>query len=116
MMAMHALKHLIVPTCRPEFLQEIVALYFQDAASKMDKLDQCWVRQPVNFHEVDQIAHQLKGASASFGACQVAAICVQVSWTPTTARQLLVVSCCCWMRKRASWSLALAHVLIVTLH
>ena len=26
--------------CRPEFLQEIVALYFQDAASKMDKLDQ----------------------------------------------------------------------------
>ena len=62
----------------PGFLQEVITLYFCDSSSKLAKLDQILAHQPVSFQEVDQTVHQLKGSSASLGACQVADLCVQV--------------------------------------
>ena len=62
----------------PDFVAEVVELYFEDSAGKLEKLDQKLAAQVPDFNEVDQLVHQFKGSSASFGAQSLAARCVQV--------------------------------------
>ena len=62
----------------PDFVQEVVELYFTDSASKLEKLGARLAEPEVDYNEIDQITHQLKGSSASFGAQANANLCVQV--------------------------------------
>jgi len=46
---------------------EVVELYFEDSAGKVDKLEAKLAAPAPDFNEVDQLVHQFKGSSASFG-------------------------------------------------
>ena len=63
----------------PDFVAEVVELYFDDSAGKLEKLDQRLAAPSPDYNEVDQLVHQFKGSSASFGAQRLAALCVQVT-------------------------------------
>lgn len=60
------------------FLQEVVELYFQDSAAKLDRLSAKLAEAPPDYSEVDALVHQFKGSSASFGAQTITQHCVQV--------------------------------------
>lgn len=62
----------------PDFVSEVVDLYLEDSAAKLQRLGSCLSVSAPNFSEFDQIVHQFKGSSASFGAAQMAAICVRM--------------------------------------
>lgn len=62
----------------PNFIDEVTSLYFEDSAGKLDKLRAKLSVDAPDYGELDQIVHQLKGSSASFGASAVAQHCVQV--------------------------------------
>jgi histidine-containing phosphotransfer protein len=56
----------------------MVELYFEDSASKIDKLHERAHEAEVDFTAVDQLVHQFKGSSASFGAHAMAGVCVRL--------------------------------------
>lgn len=62
----------------PDFVAEVVQLYFEDSASKMERI--CgMVSQPTpDYNELDQLVHQFKGSSASLGAATIAQICIKL--------------------------------------
>ena len=62
----------------PDFVQEIVELYFTDSASKLEKLEQRLSISHPDYAEVDQLVHQFKGSSASFGASSMAQLCAKL--------------------------------------
>lgn len=62
----------------PDFVAEVVELYFEDSAGKLDKLEAKLAAPTPDFNDIDQLVHQFKGSSASFGAQKLAALCVQV--------------------------------------
>ena len=62
----------------PDFVAEVVELYFEDSAGKLDKLEGKLAATTPDFNDIDQLVHQFKGSSASFGAQKLAALCVQV--------------------------------------
>jgi histidine-containing phosphotransfer protein len=62
----------------PDFVAEVVTLYFDDSGAKIDKIAQLVSAPQPDFHEVDQIVHQFKGASASLGACAIAQLCIKL--------------------------------------
>ena len=62
----------------PDFVAEVVELYFEDSAGKLDKLEGKLAAPTPDFNDIDQLVHQFKGSSASFGAQKLAALCVQV--------------------------------------
>lgn len=63
----------------PDFVSEVVHLYFEDSGSKLAKLDaRLSDPSPADFNEVDAVVHQFKGSSASFGAAAMAALCVSL--------------------------------------
>ncbi|EIE21647.1 histidine-phosphotransfer domain, HPT domain-containing protein, partial [Coccomyxa subellipsoidea C-169] len=62
----------------PDFVAEVVELYFEDSAGKLEKLDAKLAAPVPDFNEVDQLVHQFKGSSASFGAQGLATLCVQL--------------------------------------
>lgn len=59
-------------------MAEVVELYFEDSAGKLDKLEGKLAAPAPDFNDIDQLVHQFKGSSASFGAQKLAALCVQV--------------------------------------
>jgi len=61
---------------------EVVELYFEDSAGKLDKLEGKLAALSPDFNDIDQLVHQFKGSSASFGAQKLAALCVQVTPLP----------------------------------
>ena len=63
----------------PDFVSEVVELYFEDSASKIEKLGAI-LRDGAapDFGKVDEVVHQFKGSSASFGAHAMAHCCVQL--------------------------------------
>lgn len=75
--AHHACSNLRQDASNPDFVAEVVELYFEDSAGKVDKLEQKLSAPVPDFNEVDQLVHQFKGSSASFGAQAIAALCVQ---------------------------------------
>ena len=70
-------------------MAEVVELYFEDSAGKLDKLEGKLAAPTPDFNDIDQLVHQFKGSSASFGAQKLAALCVQVSF-PLRAFSLLL--------------------------
>jgi histidine-containing phosphotransfer peotein len=62
----------------PDFVSEMVELYFEDSASKIEKLAGLLSGAAIDFTQVDQLVHQFKGSSASFGAHGMATACVQL--------------------------------------
>lgn len=71
----------------PDFVTEVVQLYFEDSGSKLDKLavklsgnggSATGGAGGIDYNDVDQLVHQFKGSSASFGAQSIAAACVRL--------------------------------------
>ncbi|CAG9464173.1 unnamed protein product [Pedinophyceae sp. YPF-701] len=63
---------------QPDFFSEVVTLFVQDAEQKINRLAQLVASAgglAAAQQEIDSVAHQLKGSSASIGAMQVAACC-----------------------------------------
>lgn len=73
-------------------MAEVVELYFEDSAGKLEKLQQKLAATVPDFNEVDQLVHQFKGSSASFGAQSLAGLCVQVGYALLPCTGLLYVS------------------------
>lgn len=61
----------------PDFVAEVATLYFSDTGDKLARLAAALApgAPPCDLASVDAAAHQLKGASASFGAAAVAHAC-----------------------------------------
>lgn len=62
----------------PYPVQEVIELYFQDSAAKLERLSTKLSESTPDYAEVDALVHQFKGSSASFGAQAITQRCVQV--------------------------------------
>lgn len=60
----------------PNFVSEVMDLYFEDTGAKVEKIGIRLAEPQVDFNEIDQLVHQFKGSSASFGARRMADMCV----------------------------------------
>eukprot|EP00252_Welwitschia_mirabilis_P009454 TRINITY_DN22037_c0_g2_i1.p1 TRINITY_DN22037_c0_g2~~TRINITY_DN22037_c0_g2_i1.p1 ORF type:complete len:152 (-),score=32.44 TRINITY_DN22037_c0_g2_i1:421-876(-) len=60
----------------PDFVAEVVSLFFQDAEKILDDLSKTLNQHPVDFKKVDAYVHQFKGSSSSIGAQRVKNECV----------------------------------------
>ena len=61
----------------PDFVQEVVELYFEDSAAKMEKLSSKLQDSAPDYNAIDQLVHQFKGSSASFGAQEISLSCAR---------------------------------------
>jgi len=59
----------------PDFVQEVVELYFEDSATKLDRLKVKLQDATPDYNAIDQLVHQFKGSSSSFGAQAIAQAC-----------------------------------------
>eukprot|EP00879_Flechtneria_rotunda_P024406 GHRR01025870.1.p1 GENE.GHRR01025870.1~~GHRR01025870.1.p1 ORF type:complete len:150 (+),score=56.97 GHRR01025870.1:970-1419(+) len=62
----------------PDFVSEVVQLYFEDSVGKIEKVYQLLSQPMPDFEELDQIVHQFKGSSASLGAQHIAQLCIKL--------------------------------------
>lgn len=62
----------------PDFVSEVVTLYFQDSVGKLEKFHQLLSQPSPDFNELDQVVHQFKGSSASLGATNIAQLCIKL--------------------------------------
>lgn len=62
----------------PDFVQEVVELYFEDSVAKMDKLNTKLQDSDPDYNAIDQLVHQFKGSSASFGAPEISQSCARL--------------------------------------
>lgn len=53
-------------------------LYFDDSAQKLNRLTEKLQSATPDYQEIDQLVHQFKGSSASFGAQAIAQLCVSL--------------------------------------
>lgn len=60
----------------PEFVLEVVSLFFEDSEKLLNNLVASLQVQVVDFKQVDAFVHQLKGSSSSLGAQRVKNACV----------------------------------------
>ncbi|KAL8159545.1 hypothetical protein V2J09_001082, partial [Rumex salicifolius] len=60
----------------PEFVVEVVTLFFQDSERLLNELAKSLEREIVDFKRVDAHVHQLKGSSSSIGADKVQNACI----------------------------------------
>ncbi|ERM97696.1 hypothetical protein AMTR_s00130p00121320 [Amborella trichopoda] len=60
----------------PDFVVEVVSLFFQDSEKLLTDLGRTLEAQPVDFKRVDACVHQLKGSSSSIGAQRVKNVCI----------------------------------------
>ncbi|KAF3962556.1 hypothetical protein CMV_012945 [Castanea mollissima] len=60
----------------PDFVVEVVSLFFQDAEKLLNDITRALDQQSVDFTKVDAHVHQLKGSSASVGAQRVKNGCI----------------------------------------
>ncbi|TKY48215.1 Histidine-containing phosphotransfer protein 4 [Spatholobus suberectus] len=59
----------------PNFVEEIVTLYYRDSSRLISNLEQTLERNPLDFNKLDTIMHQFTGSSSSIGAKKVKAEC-----------------------------------------
>ncbi|RZB62554.1 Histidine-containing phosphotransfer protein 5 isoform B [Glycine soja] len=59
----------------PNFVEEIVTLYYRDSSRLISSLDHTLESNPLDFNKLDTIMHQFKGSSSSIGAKKVKAEC-----------------------------------------
>jgi histidine-containing phosphotransfer peotein len=62
----------------PDFVAEVVDLFFQDSVTKIDRMGQLVQTLAPDYNELDQLVHQFKGSSASLGAQQISKLCVHL--------------------------------------
>jgi len=62
--------------CNPEFVVEVVSLFFEDAEKLLADLSKTLAQQPIDFKKADAHVHQFKGSSSSIGAHRVKNECV----------------------------------------
>ncbi|KAI4301852.1 hypothetical protein L6164_035090 [Bauhinia variegata] len=60
----------------PNFVEEVVTLFFQDAERLLNELETALCQQRIDFKMVDAYVHQLKGSSSSIGAQRVQNVCI----------------------------------------
>lgn len=60
----------------PDFVAEVVQLYYEDSAAKIDRISSMLASDPPNYAELDALVHQFKGSSASLGAAAIAQLCI----------------------------------------
>ncbi|PKU80546.1 Histidine-containing phosphotransfer protein 1 [Dendrobium catenatum] len=60
----------------PDFVVEVVTLFFEDSERVLNDLCNVLSQQVVDFNRVDAHVHQLKGSSASIGAQRVKNVCI----------------------------------------
>lgn len=61
----------------PDFVVEVVALFFEDAEKLLNQLEkEIGQENNVDFKRVDALVHQLKGSSSSIGAQRVQRVCI----------------------------------------
>ncbi|KAJ8440135.1 hypothetical protein Cgig2_003460 [Carnegiea gigantea] len=60
----------------PEFVFEVVTLFFEDSERLLNELSKSLGQQNVDFKKVDTHVHQLKGSSSSIGAQRVQNACI----------------------------------------
>ncbi|KAJ8553313.1 hypothetical protein K7X08_023991 [Anisodus acutangulus] len=63
----------------PNFVEEIVTLFYKDSARLIHSIDQALEKQPLDFTKLDNYMHQFKGSSSSIGAKKVKIECTQFS-------------------------------------
>lgn len=69
---------LVQDDSNPDFVKDLIDLYYMDAGSKIESLRGLLGHDHVDFQQMDQIVHQFKGSSSSFGAKAMADICVRL--------------------------------------
>jgi histidine-containing phosphotransfer protein len=69
---------LVQDDSNPDFVKDLIDLYYMDAGSKIESLRGLLGQDNVDFQQMDQIVHQFKGSSSSFGAKAMADICVRL--------------------------------------
>lgn len=65
----------------PEFVEEIVAMYVDDAEAMLDELEELFSEdreEPVDYAKVRGVLHKLKGSSSTFGADGVQQKCEEL--------------------------------------
>ncbi|XP_052186226.1 histidine-containing phosphotransfer protein 1-like [Diospyros lotus] len=62
----------------PDFVLEVVSLYFEDSEKLLNNLATALQQQIVDFKLVDSHVHQFKGSSSSIGAQRVRNVCVDL--------------------------------------
>eukprot|EP00250_Pteridium_aquilinum_P008894 c18287_g1_i1 orf=251-745(-) len=60
----------------PDFVAEVVALYFEDSERLLEELTKTLSQEPVDFKVVDAYVHQLKGSCSSLGVLRVKNACI----------------------------------------
>ncbi|KAI8027677.1 Histidine-containing phosphotransfer protein 1 [Camellia lanceoleosa] len=60
----------------PEFVVEVVSLFFEDSERLLNELTKALDQQSVDFKKVDAHVHQFKGSSSSIGAQRVQNTCI----------------------------------------
>ncbi|XP_047949916.1 histidine-containing phosphotransfer protein 1-like [Salvia hispanica] len=60
----------------PDFVMEVVTLFFEDSQRILNQLSNTLNEQSVDFKKVDANVHQLKGSSSSIGALRVRNACI----------------------------------------
>ncbi|KAL5783338.1 hypothetical protein ACOSP7_008367 [Xanthoceras sorbifolium] len=61
----------------PNFVEEIVTLFYTDSARLIQNIEQALVNKPIDFVRLDDMLHQFKGSSSSIGAKKVKEACTQ---------------------------------------
>ncbi|CAL8996505.1 unnamed protein product [Prunus brigantina] len=61
----------------PNFVEEIVTLFYKDSARLFQKIEQTMQSRPIDFGKLDDYMHQFKGSSSSIGAIKVKNECSQ---------------------------------------
>ncbi|KAI4355585.1 hypothetical protein L6164_004343 [Bauhinia variegata] len=59
----------------PNFVEEIVILYYRDSSRLVSSIEQTLERSPLDFNKLESLLHQFKGSSSSIGAKKVKAEC-----------------------------------------
>ncbi|KAK9919716.1 hypothetical protein M0R45_028297 [Rubus argutus] len=60
----------------PNFVVEVVSLFFEDSERLLNDLTKTLNQQDVDFNKVGANVHQLKGSSSSIGAQRVQRVCI----------------------------------------
>ncbi|VFQ78592.1 unnamed protein product [Cuscuta campestris] len=68
--------HSLQDESNPDFVIEVVSLFFEDSERIINLLAAALQQQVVNFKEADAIAHQFKGSTSSIGAQRVKNACL----------------------------------------